>query len=180
MNQPRTGGRYSVGRRNADEGNNVIPAWRLGRRVCSRPGMATGSNQTWICRVGKQSIQMEGIKMTREKTKEAIRVMQAYVDGKEVESVNRRGIVWMRAPEPCWDWLNCDYQIKPTPVLRPWTADEVPLGAQVRSKSYHPDHRSLITTSGNPMHREGLLNGYEHSLDGGKTWKPCGVEEESK
>jgi len=118
--------------------------------------------------------------MTREQTKEAIRVMQAFVDGKEVQSVSRTGTFWTSNKSPSWNWADEDFQIKPTKTLRPWTADEVPLGAQVRSKSYHPDHRSLITTSGNPMHREGWLNGYEHSLDGGKTWLPCGVEEESK
>jgi hypothetical protein len=114
-----------------------------------------------------------------EETKEAIRVMQAYVDGKEVEISSLLG-KWERATAPWWNWDDREYRIKPTATLRPWTADEVPLGAQVRSKSYHPDHRSLITTSGSSMHREGWLNGYEHSTDGGKTWLPCGVLEEAK
>ena len=119
--------------------------------------------------------------MTREQTIEAIRIMQAYVDGKEVEAQRPiAGSCWIPASEPRWDWFNCTYRIKPTETLRPWTADEVPLGAQVRSKSYHPDHRSLITTSGNPIHREGWLSGYEHSTDGGKTWLPCGVVEDAK
>ena len=119
--------------------------------------------------------------MNIEETKEAIRVMQAYVDGKEVE-VQRllAGSCWIPAGAPCWDWLNGNYRIKPTAKLRPWTADEVPLGAQVRSKSYHPDHRSMIIQSGNSMTREGWLTCYEHSTDGGKTWLPCGVLEESK
>jgi len=125
--------------------------------------------------------------MNIEQTIEAIRVMQAYVDGKEVQ---RSGKLWnpkeslkpdwCDIDDPCWDFDNCYYRIKPTPVLRPWTADEVPLGAQVRSKSYHPDHRSMIIQSGNSMTREGWLTCYEHSTDGGKTWLPCGVVEESK
>ena len=117
--------------------------------------------------------------MTREQTIEAIRVMQAFVDGKEVE-YKRHDEFWMLTTLPLWNWNSIEYRIKPTPVLRPWTADEVPLGAQVRSKSYHPDHRSLITTSGSSLHREGWLSGYEHSIDGGKTWSACGVVEEAK
>ena len=117
--------------------------------------------------------------MSIEQTKEAIRVMQAYVDGKEVE-FKWMSKDWNSTDKPEWNWSAYDYRIKPTATLRPWTADEVPLGAQVRSKSYHPDHRSLITTSGSSLHREGWLSGYEHSTDGGVTWKPCGVVEEAK
>jgi len=113
--------------------------------------------------------------VTREQAREAAAVMLAWADGKEVEGRFSNG--WVTVDIPDWNWLHVEYRIKPTATLRPWTADEVPLGAQVRSKSYHPDHRSLITTSGNSVHREGWLNGYEHSTDGGKTWLPCGVEE---
>lgn len=119
--------------------------------------------------------------MNIEQTIEAIRVMQAYVDGKEVEVKGvLTGSVWMPAGVPYWNWQMIDYRIKPAPTIRPWTADEVPLGAQVRSKSYHPDHRSMIIQSGNPILREGWLNSYEHSIDGGKNWLPCGVVEEAK
>jgi hypothetical protein len=117
--------------------------------------------------------------MNIEETKEAIRVMQAFVDGKEVISMYAPADT---ADDPYWNWGNDTkmYHIKPTAKLRPWTADEVPLGAQVRSKSYHPDHRSMIIQSGNSMTREGWLTCYEHSTDGGKTWHPCGVMEETK
>ena len=117
--------------------------------------------------------------MNIEQTKEAIRVMQAFVDGKDLEYKRHDG-VWMLTTMPSWNWNSIEYRIKPTATLRPWTADEVPLGAQVRSKSYHPDHRSMIIQSGNSMTREGWLTCYEHSTDGGKTWLPCGVLEESK
>ena len=118
--------------------------------------------------------------MTREQTIEAIRVMQAFVDGKEVECLAHGYDGWDTTNNPMWNWAYCTFRIKPTATFRPWTADEVPLGAQVRSKTYHPDYRSLITTSGNPIHRESWLNGYEHSTDGGKNWLPCGVGEEAK
>ena len=115
--------------------------------------------------------------MTRDETIEAIRVMQAYVDGKEVESLY--GGKWALACIPRWDWDDTDYRIKPTPVLRPWTADEVPLGAWMRSKR-NPQDRMLIHWVSSQADRELWLGKNEHSTDGGKTWSACGVVEEAK
>jgi hypothetical protein len=116
--------------------------------------------------------------MNIEQTKEAIRIMQAFVDGKEVIS--------MRAPtatadDPYWNWGNDTkmYHIKPTAKLRPWTADEVPLGAWMRDVSKQ-DCRWLIHTSAHDDARKDWLVGYEHSTDKGVTWRPCGVMEEAK
>lgn len=118
--------------------------------------------------------------MTREQTKEAIRIMQAYVDGKEVD-VQRLldGSVWMPAGAPCWDWLNGNYRIKPTAKLRPWTADEVPLGAWMRFKR-NPEDRVLLGWVSVQADRDLWLDEREYSTDGGVTWKPCGVVEEAK
>ena len=118
--------------------------------------------------------------MTREQTIEAIRIMQAYVDGKEVEAQRPiAGSCWISASEPRWDWFNCIYRIKPTPVLRPWTAEEVPLGAWMRCK-HNPQDRMLIHWVNSQADRELWLGKNEHSTDGGKTWLPCGVVEEAK
>jgi hypothetical protein len=116
--------------------------------------------------------------MNIEQTKEAIRVMQAFVDGKEVEALSPDK-KWRRTPAPRWGWDDTQYRIKPTPTFRPWTADEVPLGAWMRDVSKQ-DYRWLIHTSGNADTRKDWLVGYEHSTDGGKTWLPCGVMEEAK
>ena len=118
--------------------------------------------------------------MTREQTKEAIRIMQAFVDGKEVD-VRRLldGSVWMPAGAPCWDWLNGNYRIKPTATLRPWTADEVPLGAWMRFKR-NPQDRVLLGWVSVQADRDLWLDEREYSTDGGKTWLPCGVMEEAK
>ena len=118
--------------------------------------------------------------MTREQTKEAIRIMQAFVDGKEVD-VQRLldGSVWMPAGAPCWDWLNGNYRIKPTATLRPWTADEVPLGAWMRFKR-NPQDRVLLGWVSVQADRDLWLDEREYSTDGGKTWLPCGVLEEAK
>ena len=118
--------------------------------------------------------------MNIEQTKEAIRVMQAYVDGKEVEVESRiTNGCFVKAMTPSWDWFNSNYRIKPTTVLRPWTADEVPLGAQARNRE-HPKTRWLIDRTSSEENRIDWCKNYEHSTDGGKTWLPCGVVEEAK
>jgi hypothetical protein len=116
--------------------------------------------------------------MNIEQTKEAIRIMQAFVDGKEVEYERPDGI-WMLINSPAWNWHSQYYRIKPTPTLRPWTADEVPLGAWLRDKSDKAGRRLLICAY-EEEHRIHWLINHEHSTDGGKTWHPCGVMEEAK
>jgi len=115
--------------------------------------------------------------MNIEETKEAIRIMQAFVDGKEVEHWYYE--MWVKIHVPRWDWDNTEYRIKPTPTFRPWTADEVPLGAWMRMKSDR-EYRFLISNTESFGGREHWLKDFEHSIDGGKTWLPCGVMEESK
>lgn len=116
--------------------------------------------------------------MNVEQTIEAIRVMQAYVDGKEVE-FKWGSMDWNSTDKPEWNWSAYDYRIKPTATLRPWTADEVPLGAWVLEKA-NRERRWLITDVHDQEFRSDLLKLYEHSTDGGVTWKPCGVVEEAK
>jgi len=118
--------------------------------------------------------------MNIEQTIQAIKVMQAFVDGKEVEVKGMlAGSVGMPAGAPCWNWQMMEYRIKPTAKLRPWTADEVPLGAQMRSK-LDPSRRWLSCNTGTDNDRMELLETSEHSIDNGKTWLPCGVMEEAK
>ena len=117
--------------------------------------------------------------MTREQTKEAIRVMDASINGIEVESKLIGTYDWVLDKNPSWNWLNYDYRIKPTPVLRPWTADEVPLGAWMRFKR-NPQDRVLLGWVSVQADRDMWLHEREYSTDGGKTWLPCGVMEEAK
>jgi len=116
--------------------------------------------------------------MNREQTIEAIRVMQAFVDGKEVE-FKWGSMDWNSTDKPEWNWSAYDYRIKPTPVLRPWTADEVPLGAWIRYKRALHD-RSILAWTSNQADRDMWLDEREHSIDVGKNWLPCGVVEEAK
>jgi hypothetical protein len=116
--------------------------------------------------------------MNIEQTKEAIKVMQAFLDGKEVECLHRGLEGWVTTTNPSWNWTNCFFRIKPTAKLRPWTEDEVPLGMQMRRKTDR--HRFLIGSVANDGSRKEWLEHNEHSTDGGKTWKECGVMEETK
>ena len=118
--------------------------------------------------------------MNIEQTKEAIRVMQAFVDGKEVEYERPDGI-WTIINNPCWNWNSQEYRIKPTATIRPWTADEVPLGAWMRVKdSPKVGQRIMICGTCEEHTRSTWLSKNEHSTDGGKNWLPCGVVEELK
>jgi len=114
-----------------------------------------------------------------EQTKETIRVMDASINGMEVESKLIGTYDWVLDKNPSWNWLNYDYRIKPTAKLRPWTADEVPLGAWMRFKR-NPQDRVLLGWVSVQADRDLWLDEREYSTDGGKTWLPCGVVEESK
>jgi hypothetical protein len=79
-----------------------------------------------------------------------------------------------------------DLLIQLEPTLRPWKPEEVPVGAMVRNigtKSRYLitewccAYPTTITVSGCKYSFDVMLRSYEHSLDHGKTWHPCGVEE---
>lgn len=109
------------------------------------------------------------------------------MDGKEVQHRGKKWNPreslkpdWSDTDDPCWDFDSCNYRIKPTSALRPWTPDEVPLGAWGRNPQY-PKARWLIDwTSSEENRKDWLDSKYEYSTDCGKTWLPCGVVEESK
>lgn len=62
--------------------------------------------------------------MTREATKNLIVVMQAYVDGKQIQYTDGESEYWIDVESPEWD-PNYDYRIKPEPSYRPFNnADE--------------------------------------------------------
>jgi hypothetical protein len=119
--------------------------------------------------------------MTKQEVLEAANVMIAYANGKKIGTRPRRstepllGILYV----PTWNWEQKDYCVIPDPTYRPWTADEVPLGAWMRFK-LTPSKRHLIGSVSEQVDRELWLNQREHSTDGGKTWLPCGVVEEAK
>lgn len=77
--------------------------------------------------------------------------------------------------------------------LRQWKPEEAPIGAWFRHKRdkeirYNPNYygdngvvftfkdEGCTTCSTSELKYETLFKFYEHSTDGGKTWKPCGME----
>jgi hypothetical protein len=119
--------------------------------------------------------------MTKEEVLKAANVMIAYANGKRI------GIRPIRSTEPLlhilyvptWNWEQKEYCVIPDPTYRPWTADEVPLGAWMRFKR-NPQDRVLLGWVSVQADRDLWLDEREYSTDGGKTWLPCGVVEESK
>ena len=83
--------------------------------------------------------------MTKEEVLEAANVMIAYANGKKIR------IRRIRSTEPLlhilyvptWNWEEKEYRVIPDLTYRPWTADEVPLGAITRIKhSVNPSNPS--------------------------------------
>lgn len=61
----------------------------------------------------------QGMDMNREDTKEAIKVMQAYVDGIEVVFANVGEDIWVKKTASImWDFVHYRYRSKPKP--REW------------------------------------------------------------
>jgi len=123
--------------------------------------------------------------MTREQWKERLPLIQAFVEGKEIET-NSNGIWKLIANPDFSNRISC-YYIQPEPKLHPWKPEEVPVGCLVRSKTPDSPHNKYVLFALNSNHvafekagwesLESLLANYEHSLDHGKTWQPCGMVE---
>ena len=78
--------------------------------------------------------------MTKEKTKEAIKVMQAYVDGEKVEYRFCGG--WMPASRPRWNWSEIDFRIaKPKAV-------ELEVGMELAIRGYKDTFRRVVYIHG--------------------------------
>ena len=56
--------------------------------------------------------------MKRTYTADYIKVMQAYVEGKQIQYKDDE--VWIDIDDPGWDWHNWEYRIKPEPNYRPF------------------------------------------------------------
>lgn len=85
------------------------------------------------------------------------------------------------------------YRIKPEPKLRPWRPEEVPVGAFFKLKLSSPNCWIRIpllvnsegiwffhTAETKPLNYvfDEIMREYLYTVDGGKTWLPCGVQEE--
>jgi len=63
--------------------------------------------------------------MNKAETEKAIKVMQAYADGKEIqfkrENSQKPWKDFKPGSEPIWDWYLFEYRVKPEPIVR-WAA----------------------------------------------------------
>lgn len=114
------------------------------------------------------------------------------------DAMNRGEIIQTRTKNEGWkdesylDW-NCPiecYRIKPTiAYYRPWKVEEIPIGCIVRSKKRADEFNEFMLVEmvvgrtetnvyighGNSLKLIELFDRYEHSIDNGKTWLPCGI-----
>lgn len=93
-------------------------------------------------------------------TEEMIAVMQAYVDGKEIELFNSK--TWEHIIDPAWNWRNNDYRVKETPEYVPFTFEDAEflIGKVVKHKK---DKWVELITYCNE--NETAICPYEHLLD---------------
>lgn len=118
--------------------------------------------------------------------REKIAVMEAFCNGQAVEFKRDSATQWIKVESPAWDWSSYEYRIKKAPELRAWKFFEIPVGCAIRIKN-SPDIKGVILRSGNnyvtssignqQFNVDYLVKDYEHSIDFGKTWHPCGVME---
>lgn len=60
-------------------------------------------------------------------TQEKIEVMQAYLDGKQIQLRYDHMLIWedlLPGCEPIWNWGDRDFRVKPEPKLRPYNSAE--------------------------------------------------------
>lgn len=81
------------------------------------------------------------------------------------------------------------FRLAPEPQpkkFRPWTPEEVPVGVKIREREcdgwFTPtcagagEIEAIVDGAIETVKLTELADDYEHSIDGGKTWLPCGVE----
>lgn len=128
----------------------------------------------------------------------------AWAQGKRVEATGGSGrgefCSISKPGESCGRWSpavfgvsdgdNHKFRLAPEPPAkryRPWTPEEVPVGAVTRAKFGgdvlmiigRRENGALLAGDNGEYPLSALLDAREHSTDGGKTWLPCGVEVEA-
>lgn len=134
--------------------------------------------------------------MNQELAKRFWPVMKAFAEGATVQHriVNRAAEPWKDCENPIFNDPRDEYRIKPpTPQFRPWTASEFPHNCVLKHNKgemiYRPcswDERGATiiykpTGEGYNIERshisfDEMFNYYKFSTDGGKAFKPCGVQ----
>jgi hypothetical protein len=115
-----------------------------------------------------------------------------FGEGKPAEYMNTRGSWQPRHAQGLMDWKESIYRIAPlAPVKRiaPFTAATFPKGeVWIKHTGWAHEKRMLVvgvspngalTTVGRVFEWHEEMENLQHSLDGGKTWLPWGLEVES-
>ena len=90
--------------------------------------------------------------MNRKETERAIAVMQAYVDGKQIEATGQEG-----CDSPLWDWSKYSYQVKPEPNM-----SESPIIQHLIFLATYAEHYLDAT---NNLHKAYDEEGYQADTD---------------
>jgi len=123
--------------------------------------------------------------MTREETIEAIKVMQAYVDGKEIEHriMHTNNSEWCPIKEPEWVHDLCEYRIKPGQDMVPWdNPSNVPPGCWIRHRMTGPRYVVISVSGTGVAYNLGdvdwaqLHKYWQYSTDC-ENWFPCTKKE---
>ena len=111
-----------------------------------------------------------------------IAVMQAFRDGKEVQSCGRNNKDWTSTPFPAWDWVCFKYRIKPEPKLVPLCQSDIPDDAVFRRATdsgksrYLPQeiHETGVQIALNFISYESLMDEWEmRSTSSSRNWHRC-------
>ena len=62
--------------------------------------------------------------MDKQETRDAVAVMQAWVNGKPIQCMTHFGKTWHDVDNPAWDWYNDKYRVKPQAKYRPYSSPE--------------------------------------------------------
>lgn len=129
--------------------------------------------------------------MTQSEAKDFWPLIKAWAEGATLQTMSD-GVWEDTHGGVAFTWHVENYRIKPEPKLRPWKPSEVPCGFIAREKDVSKrdaEWAAPISVTGRGVLFAGditglsqfsfdeMLDHLEHSTDGGKTWKPCGIEE---
>jgi len=114
-------------------------------------------------------------------------VMQAFASGRYIESKGKQSTNWQEDHFPSWNWEEYDYRVKAEEKWRAFTdTAEVPVQPILIRNSKQWTTILGIWSGGFLIAAETCIvkntfdqcfdAGDEISLDGGKTWQPCGVK----
>ena len=99
--------------------------------------------------------------MTKEETENAIKVMQAYIDGKQIEFCTKRDKKWELCGDPLFDWNAFNYRISKEPQYRPFQSplecwQEMQKHQPVGWIKYHDTYKCITSIGEDSVDTKGL------------------------